>query len=94
MEDHSDAASRPGLSSLRDEAASASSPKASIPIARSPYPSADETLRAQMLLIRVTLGLNPIHDVLTAVRVLHDEGREAFEKLRGERCDFAHEWKP
>jgi hypothetical protein len=62
-------------------------------MSRLPYISDAERLEAQMHLIRVTLGLNPIHDVLTAVRVLHDEGREAFEKLRGPRCEHAHEWK-
>lgn len=51
-------------------------------------------MRAQHLLMHIHLGLNPAHDLLTCVRVLHDEGREAFEKLRGPRCDFAHEWKP
>jgi hypothetical protein len=50
------------------------------------------TLKAQLTLIRVVLGLSPIHDPVEAVRVLHDEGREAFEKLRGARCDHAHEW--
>lgn len=49
---------------------------------------------AEELLIRVHLGLSPIHSVLEAVRVLHDDGREAFEKMRGPRCEHAHEWKP
>lgn len=47
----------------------------------------------QMFLIRVTLGLNPIHDPVEAVRVLLEDGREAFEKLRGEPCAHAHQWK-
>ena len=45
-------------------------------------------------LMRVHLGLNPIHDLLECVRILHDEGREAFEKARGPRCEWAHQWKP
>jgi hypothetical protein len=49
---------------------------------------------AEELLIRVHLGLDPAHDLLHVVRVLHDEGREAFEKMRGPRCEHAHEWKP
>lgn len=52
-----------------------------------------ERLESQMLLIRLILGLNPIHDVVEAVRVLHDEGPEAFAKLRGERCEYASQWK-
>lgn len=51
-------------------------------------------LAATELLMRVHLGLSPIHDLTTMVRVLHDDGREAFEKLRGARCEHAHEWKP
>lgn len=53
-----------------------------------------ERLKAQMLLIRVTLGLSPYHDVLTAVQVLHAEGREAFEKMRGPKSDDAASWVP
>lgn len=49
---------------------------------------------AEELLMRVHLGLNPCHSLINAVRVLHDEGREAFEKMRGPRCEHAHEWKP
>lgn len=49
---------------------------------------------AEMLLLRIHLGLNPLHSVLHAVRVLHDEGRAAFEEMRGPRCAYAHEWKP
>lgn len=51
-------------------------------------------MRAQLMLIRVTLGLNPIHDPVEAIRVLFEEGREAFEKLRGPACEHAHEWGP
>lgn len=40
---------------------------------------------AEELLMRVHLGLSPIHSLLEAVRVLHDEGRDAFEKMRGPR---------
>lgn len=53
-----------------------------------------ERMRCELMLIRVALGLNPAHDVLTAVRTLHDEGREALEKLRGEKCEYAHQWAP
>lgn len=48
----------------------------------------------QMWRIRMLLGLNPVHDPSELVRVLYEEGREAFEKLRGEPCAHAHEWKP
>lgn len=54
----------------------------------------EEHRNAEELLMRVCLGLNPAHSLLEAVRVLHDDGREAFEKLRGPRCEFAHQWKP
>lgn len=57
-------------------------------------PTADEKLRSQMLLIRVTLGLNPVHDPVEAVRVLFEEGRKSFEQLRGPVCGHAHQWKP
>lgn len=57
-------------------------------------PTAEEKMRNELLLIRVVLGLSPAHDPVTAVRVLYEEGREAFEKLRGERCEYAHQWKP
>ena len=53
-----------------------------------------ERMRAQMMLMRVHLGLDPCHDILTAIRVLYDEGREAMEKMRGPRCEHAHLWKP
>jgi hypothetical protein len=53
-----------------------------------------ERMRAQLLLIRVVLGLNPGHDVVYAVRELHDNGRAAFEDVRGPRCDYAAQWKP
>lgn len=49
---------------------------------------------SQLLLIRVTLHLNPIHDPVEAVRVLYEEGRDAFERLRGEPCEYAAQWKP
>ena len=58
------------------------------------YPNGMNKTENQMFLIRVTLGLNPIHDPIEAIRVLYEDGREAFEKLRGEKCDHAHEWKP
>lgn len=56
--------------------------------------SALERLEAQTLLMRIELGLSPIHDLRLAVSVLFNEGREAFEKLRGPPCPHAHEWKP
>lgn len=49
---------------------------------------------AQELCMRIHLGLNPAQDIFECLRVLHDEGREAFEALRGQRCEYAHEWKP
>jgi hypothetical protein len=49
---------------------------------------------AREKLLRIHLGLNPGHDILEAVRVLYDDGREAFEKVRGPRCEYAHQWKP
>lgn len=48
----------------------------------------------QIFLIRVTLGLNPAHDPVECIRVLYEEGKNAFENLRGEPCTYAHEWKP
>ena len=57
-------------------------------------PTATRRMQAQLLLIRVTLGLSPIHDPVTAVRVLYEEGKEAFEKLRGDPCAHAGSWKP
>ena len=56
--------------------------------------TATEKMEAQLRLIRVILGLNPIHDPVECVRVLLDEGRGAFEALRGLPCQHAHEWKP
>jgi hypothetical protein len=53
-----------------------------------------ERMRAQLLLIRVILGLNPGHDVVECVRILHDEGFAVFEKVRGERCTWASQWRP
>jgi hypothetical protein len=43
----------------------------------------EQKMRGQLLLIRVVLGLSPIHDPVEAVRVLYEQGREAFEQLRG-----------
>lgn len=37
----------------------------------------------QMVLIRALLGLKECHDPVYCVRILFDEGREAFEKMRG-----------
>lgn len=48
----------------------------------------------QMLLIRVLLGLDPAHDPVEAVRILHDKGREEFERVRGQGCYYAAEWRP
>jgi hypothetical protein len=36
---------------------------------------------AEITLIRSILRLSAIHDVVEAVRILHDEGREAFDAL-------------
>lgn len=57
-------------------------------------PTPAEKMKAQLLLIRVVLGLNPIHDPVEAIRVLYEDGREAFEKLRGPACAHSHQWKP
>lgn len=48
-----------------------------------------EMLADKDLLIRVLLGLNPCHDTVESIRVLFEEGREAFEKMRGPACDWA-----
>jgi len=48
----------------------------------------------QMHLIRIILGLKPSHNPIEAVRLLYEEGREAFERERGDPCPFAHEWHP
>lgn len=53
-----------------------------------------ERMRAKLLLIHVTLGLNPCHDAVECVRILFEEGREAFEKVRGPACDYAAQWSP
>lgn len=53
-----------------------------------------EQMRAEIMLMRVELGLNPCQDLLTCVRVLHRDGRDAFEKLRGPKCDYAQQWQP
>lgn len=39
-------------------------------------------VEAELVLIRTILGLSGIQDTVSAVRVLHDEGREEFERLR------------
>lgn len=49
--------------------------------------------QAQLLLIRVILGLNPIHDPVECVRILFEDGREAFERVRGEPCEYAAQWR-
>lgn len=54
----------------------------------------EEKMRNQLLLIRVILGLSPIHDPVTAVQVLYEKGRVEFEIMRGSKCEYAHEWKP
>ena len=59
-----------------------------------PMSDRERRMFSQLLLVRVALGLNPIHSVVEAVRVLHDDGKEAFEKLRGAKCEHAHEWFP
>lgn len=51
-------------------------------------------MKNQLLVIRVELGLEPFHDVVAAVRVLHNEGREEFEKMRGEHSNRAVHWQP
>ncbi len=56
--------------------------------------SRQEVRDAKELCLRIHLGLNPCHDIYEACHVLHDEGREAFERMRGPRCEWAHEWKP
>ena len=51
-----------------------------------------EHMRAQLTLIRVVLGLSPIHDPVEAVRVLYEQGRPAFEATRGPFRDDAADW--
>lgn len=53
-----------------------------------------ERMRAELMLIRVQLGLNPIHDLRYMIDKLYTQGREAFEKARGDPCEFAHAWCP
>jgi len=53
-----------------------------------------ERMKAELLLIRVQLGLNPCQDVRWAIEKLHNDGREAFEAARGPKCDWSHEWQP
>lgn len=54
--------------------------------------SEPESMKAQLTLIRVVLGLSPIHDPVEAVRLLYEQGREEFEKARGPFRDDAHAW--
>lgn len=37
----------------------------------------------QVLLIRTILELQPLHSTVEAVRVLYEQGRDAFEAMRG-----------
>lgn len=37
---------------------------------------------ADIICIRALLQLGPLHDTAAAVRVLYEQGREAFEKMR------------
>lgn len=49
-------------------------------------------LIAEVTLIRVVLGLNPVHSLQHAVEKLLRDGREAFEKERGDACEYAYQW--
>lgn len=60
----------------------------------SPMNAREQRMYSQLLLIRETLGLNPIHDVVSAVRMLHDNGRDAFMNARGPKCEYSYEWQP
>lgn len=53
-----------------------------------------QRMQSQLLLIRHILGINPVHDVVDAVRTLHDEGKVAFERKRGDHCAYATQWRP
>lgn len=53
-----------------------------------------ERMRCELLLLRVELGLSPIHDLMTAVRTLHERGREEFEKMRGPAAENSADWFP
>lgn len=53
-----------------------------------------ERMRCELLLMRVELGLGPIHDLRSCVSVLLNEGREAFEKIRGPKREDSHLWQP
>lgn len=53
-----------------------------------------ERMKAQLLLIRVVLGISPIQDVVLAVQTLHEQGKDEFENLRGPRSDEAAKWLP
>ncbi len=54
----------------------------------------ERAMFTELLLVRVKLGLSPLHSTVEAVRVLHDEGREAFEAMRGPACSHSSEWFP
>ena len=41
---------------------------------------------AEITLIRTILGLSEVHCPVAAVRVLYEEGREAFENMRAMSC--------
>jgi len=41
----------------------------------------DGKAEAEIILIRIILGLSPIHDTVAAVRVLHEQGRAALENI-------------
>lgn len=53
-----------------------------------------EKMRAELLLIRAILHLNPIHDPVECVRILYEDGRDALEKVRGPKCEYATSWSP
>lgn len=53
-----------------------------------------EKMRAQLLLIRVTLGLDPVHDPVVCVWELYENGREAMEKMRGPKSERSASWTP
>lgn len=43
-------------------------------------------VEAEMVCIRAILQLEPWHDAAESVRVLHDDGRGEFERLRRSCC--------
>lgn len=53
-----------------------------------------EKMKAELLLIRAILHLSPAHDPVESVRLLYEEGREAFERVRGQKCEYATQWHP